>query len=244
MFKKTLPVSEIFGPTLQGEGPDIGRACIFLRLYVCHVQCPGCYTLYAWGHQVPKMAMTPTNIQKRLANLRGQKFKLGLVLSGGEPLMYYQEPLLRDLLTDLGDWHWTGLETSGCVGHDADHLVLSWFIQLFSSVVLSPKITPSLHGQGDDQKLDCLIPIFQEALGPDRLAFKFVVRNQADIDAVLRSNDRHQFLNTYRTYLMPFGNNRDEILKSIETLIPHAAHWGFIITPRLHSLIWGAKRGV
>jgi len=28
----TIPVAEIFGPTLQGEGPDVGKRVIFVRV--------------------------------------------------------------------------------------------------------------------------------------------------------------------------------------------------------------------
>src|SRR3954451_15026034 len=43
-----LVVSEIFGPTFQGEGPSIGRRCGFVRLGRCNLACTWCDTKYTW----------------------------------------------------------------------------------------------------------------------------------------------------------------------------------------------------
>src|SRR5438046_5626962 len=45
---RTLVVSEIFGPTFQGEGPSLGRRCVFLRLGACNLHCRWCDTPYTW----------------------------------------------------------------------------------------------------------------------------------------------------------------------------------------------------
>ena len=42
-----IRISEIFGPTIQGEGPLIGRPSIFVRTGGCDYRCNWCDTLYA-----------------------------------------------------------------------------------------------------------------------------------------------------------------------------------------------------
>lgn len=37
-----IPISEIFGPTIQGEGPRTGYPTIFVRVYGCNLECPWC----------------------------------------------------------------------------------------------------------------------------------------------------------------------------------------------------------
>jgi 7-carboxy-7-deazaguanine synthase len=37
-----LVVNEIFGPTIQGEGPNLGRRCGFVRLGGCNLECSWC----------------------------------------------------------------------------------------------------------------------------------------------------------------------------------------------------------
>jgi hypothetical protein len=41
------PPAEIFGPTIQGEGPFIGRPTVFVRPASCDSRCNWCDTLYA-----------------------------------------------------------------------------------------------------------------------------------------------------------------------------------------------------
>ena len=42
-----MRVVEVFGPTVQGEGPYAGRVCHFLRLGGCDYRCSWCDTPYA-----------------------------------------------------------------------------------------------------------------------------------------------------------------------------------------------------
>lgn len=246
----TIQVSEIFH-TLQGEGPMIGRPCVFLRLHNCPVHCPGCDTHYTWDGTEKGKPATHEMIRNNLTMLAtGQK--VGLVVSGGEPLLHWRNEFLKGEIRNPR-WNWTALETSGYNGNNPTTVNgLNHFLNAFSSVSLSPKITPCLHGRQTDEELECLIPYFLECSNYDdwvtesrhsKLFFKFVVRDEKDIEAILRCNDRHKFMPGWDTYLMPYGNQREEILKTIETLIPAASKYGFIITPRLHSLLWGSQRG-
>ena len=45
---RLLNVNEIFGPTIQGEGPHTGRLVGFLRLAGCNLACSWCDTPYSW----------------------------------------------------------------------------------------------------------------------------------------------------------------------------------------------------
>jgi 7-carboxy-7-deazaguanine synthase len=239
----TIQVSEIFH-TIQGEGPMIGRPCVFLRLHNCPVHCPQCDTAFTWNGTEKGKPATHEMIRNNLIMLAAGQ-KVGLVLSGGEPLLHYRnEFLMREVLSSR--WQWSTLETSGYAG-EIGGISLGSFLACFTSISLSPKITPCLHGRQSDEELETNIPLFlsisQTRLEKKTIFFKFVVRDEKDIEAILRCNDRHKFMPGWDTYLMPYGNQREEILKTIETLIPAASKYGFIITPRLHSLLWGSQRG-
>ena len=41
-----LRLVEVFGPTVQGEGPTIGRRCAFVRLGRCNLDCGYCYVYH------------------------------------------------------------------------------------------------------------------------------------------------------------------------------------------------------
>jgi organic radical activating enzyme len=168
---------------------------------------------------------------------------VGIVVSGGEPLLYYQSPVFKQVLDPTQGWTWAGLETSGYAGDKP--LVRSdlWkFLKLFSSVSLSPKVTPCLHGKQSNEQLEKNIPVFIEEC-PTQMFFKFVVKDQNDVEAVLACEDRNGFMGKFPVYIMPFGNNRDEILKEVEWLIPICARYDWILTPRLQALVWGNERG-
>lgn len=48
MRDHSLVVSEVFGPTHQGEGPHAGQLCAFVRLMGCNLSCSWCDTPYTW----------------------------------------------------------------------------------------------------------------------------------------------------------------------------------------------------
>ncbi len=245
-----IAINEIFGPTIQGEGADIGRPCMFIRVHHCPVRCPGCDTSYTWNGKESAKIMTVPEITDRLIKLLPPNYyhKPGLILSGGEPLLYYQNAELVGLLNwwkvinSFSTFTFTGLETSGWAGPTLESEPLGHFLNAFSQVSLSPKITPCLRGRSND--LGVHIPLFKSLVSPGRLFFKFVVRDKADIEAILAFDLQYNFMSRYRVYLMPYGNDREEILKTSEIMIPMAAKYGWIISPRLQALLWGAKRGV
>ena len=43
----TVRISEIFGPTIQGEGVLIGQPTVFVRIGGCDYRCSWCDTLHA-----------------------------------------------------------------------------------------------------------------------------------------------------------------------------------------------------
>ena len=110
-------VNEIY-LSLQGESTWSGLACIFVRLTACDLRCSYCDTAYAFTDG-RKMALT--EVQSQIHKLakpfesRTESFRLPLVeLTGGEPLLQKNSPLLMKRLIDEG--FTVLLETSGA--HD------------------------------------------------------------------------------------------------------------------------------
>jgi organic radical activating enzyme len=110
-------VKEIFGPTLQGEGLHAGWPCVFLRLSGCNAwdgrtetraasACPYCDTDFRGGER-----LTLPEILARLdALLPPGARSHGCVLTGGEPLLQADAPLLAA----LGQrFPWVDIETNG-----------------------------------------------------------------------------------------------------------------------------------
>ena len=104
----TYEFVEIF-ESLQGEGRNTGRPCVFLRFAGCNLKCPWCDT------EVAKRFSAST--QEILDELRQYRAK-SVILTGGEPTIQEGMPELVAALKAKG--YWIGVETNGT--KDADWL--------------------------------------------------------------------------------------------------------------------------
>src|ERR1700745_4233675 len=94
-MKGDIRISEIFGPTIQGEGPLIGRPTVFVRTGGCDYRCSLCDTLYAVlpEYRDEWTPMPPAEIIARVNELADGKPML-VSLSGGNPALQPLAPLI------------------------------------------------------------------------------------------------------------------------------------------------------
>lgn len=230
---KDIPVSEIFGPTIQGEGALIGKPTVFVRTGGCDYRCDWCDTLYAVlpeykGEWTP---ITPETIIARVLELSGGTPIL-VTLSGGNPA-------LHDLSTviELGkEKNLTfALETQGSVARP-------WFAGL-DYLVLSPK-GPSSGMECDWNKIrECL-----NCAGTDTSrVFKIVIFEEADYAFAREASILFPDAPMYLQIGSDAETGVDEIRARLEWLLQKCAYdrWlDMTILPQLHVLLWGRKRGV
>lgn len=93
-MERTYRINEIFY-SLQGEGVHTGRPAVFVRFSGCNLQCPFCDTDFSRF-----TAMTADNIVAAVAECCHDSNAM-IVLTGGEPSLQVDEPLL-DALHRLG----------------------------------------------------------------------------------------------------------------------------------------------
>src|SRR5579864_7525809 len=92
-----FPVVEIFGPTLQGEGPDMGRPAYFVRLGGCDYRCTWCDSMYAVDPGQVRLAARLTEPQI-LARIKALAAGPNLViLTGGNPALHDLDGLIEML---------------------------------------------------------------------------------------------------------------------------------------------------
>lgn len=90
----SLSVTEIFA-SIQGESSHAGRPCSFVRLTGCNLSCKWCDTAYARQGGLPMSLLEILSKVKALG--------IGLVeVTGGEPLLQAETPLLVKALLDGG----------------------------------------------------------------------------------------------------------------------------------------------
>jgi len=231
-----IRISEIFGPTIQGEGPLIGKPTVFVRTAGCDYRCVWCDTLYAVlpEYRADWRLLTSEAVLAEVNRLAGNKPVL-VSLSGGNPAL---QPLGALIRTGGEHGHSFALETQGSIAQD-------WFAAL-DWLVLSPK-PPSSAMQTDWSALaDCLRVAGQ---GP-RTALKVVVFDREDFKFARDASARFPAL---PIYLQP-GNpvheaelERPALLARLEWLVGEVIEAGWHdahVLPQLHTLIWGNKRGV
>lgn len=97
---------EVF-ESLQGEGRNTGRPCVFVRFAGCNLKCPWCDTDVA-----KKFSASLADILKELKQYRTKS----VILTGGEPTLVKEMPELVAALKKEG--FWIGVETNGTIAAD------------------------------------------------------------------------------------------------------------------------------
>ena len=231
-----IRISEIFGPTIQGEGALIGQPTVFVRTGGCDYRCSWCDTLHAVDSQYRHdwNPMSAEDIFAEIETLSGEK-PLMISLSGGNPAIQPLKPLI-----DLGhkkDYRFA-LETQGSIAQD-------WFADL-DVLTLSPK-PPSSGEDTDWNKFDeCL----KTADGKPEIALKIVIFDDKDYAYAQDAATRYPDL---PLYLQP-GNHKvngeadkealNARLEWLADKVTQDQWFNAHILPQLHVMIWGNKQGV
>lgn len=208
--------------SIQGEGATAGAPAVFVRLQGCSVGCGWCDTKYSWdptgGQEVSLGALV-----EEAAGFPCRR----VVVTGGEPLESSHFGPLTEALKARG--FTIEVETSGTLPPPPAS-VDQWNV----SVKLANSGVPEIRRINPDA-----IHAFR------RLAawWKFVVVDQRDVTEVLMLAERFG-LPRERILLMPEGVRPDEILERSLWVIEECQRHGFRYSPRLHILLWGAKRGM
>ncbi len=237
-MSKPIQLSEIFGPTIQGEGAQMGRPTIFVRTAGCDFRCSWCDTMYAvdTDHAKDWRKVTANDIMAEIERL-SRHTPMSVTLSGGNPAMQPLEDLL-DLGRDKG--YSFSMETQGSLCRD-------WFSKL-DHLTLSPK-APSSGMETDWQLLeDCAA-----AAGPDTdVSLKVVIFNQEDYEYAQFASRLFPELPLY----LQAGNHCVDqkqsadipgVLDRLRWLAEKVAddRWDTAcVLPQLHVLAWGNARGV
>ena len=97
---------EIF-ESLQGEGRNTGRPCVFIRFAGCNLKCPWCDTDVKC-----RFSASLDEIVKEVKGFRAKS----VILTGGEPTLVKEMPELVAALKKEG--YWIGVETNGTIAAD------------------------------------------------------------------------------------------------------------------------------
>jgi len=233
-----MQISEIFGPTIQGEGAQMGRPTIFVRSGGCDYRCEWCDTLYAVETENAKdwRKCTAEDVMGEIERL-SQNTPMSVTLSGGNPAMQDFEELI-----DLG--HVKGyefsMETQGSLARE-------WFSKL-DHLTLSPKPPSSKMETNWETLSKCA-----ELAGNDtNISLKIVIFDETDYEYAQFASRLFPDLPLY----LQAGNHVTDakvkadipgVLDRLKWLAEKVAmdRWhSACVLPQLHVLAWGNERGV
>ncbi len=231
-----IRISEIFGPTIQGEGALIGRPTVFVRTGGCDYRCSWCDTLHAVDSEFRAdwIPMNAEDIFGKIEDLSGGT-PLMVTLSGGNPAI---QPLGALIALGQAKGYQFALETQGSVSAD-------WFKNL-DVLTLSPK-PPSSDMETDWNAFDdCL----KAAGGIPDIALKIPVLDDTDYEYAQAAAARYPALSLY---LQPVNQSidgdadEDALMAKMRWLVDKvsADEWyKVVVLPQLHVMLWGNEKGV
>jgi len=214
-----VKVSEIFY-SIEGEGIEIGRPEVFIRLTGCNLRCDWCDTKYALNDG--KEFSIDEIIQKtRLHPVKN------ISITGGEPLLQRVE--LIELVEELKELnYWIQINTNGTI---FDHRIFE----------LTDLITMDCKCPSSGMKSDLQVLVKTKNSFGSKFQLKFVISNEEDYqyarDLVLNS-----FKDVTNIVFQPEWHSR----KFTKRLVEHAKRDGMNVKVILQQqkIIWGSKRGV
>lgn len=207
-------VNEIFF-SLQGEGKDIGRPAVFIRLTGCNLRCRWCDTTYAFydGREM--------EIDAIMEDVKKYGIKR-VCITGGEPLLQKDElALLVDELLKGG--YEISIETNGS-------LPIDWIDE---RVMISMDWKTPSSGESKKMLEDNLTNLRKK----DQL--KFVIADDRDYGYAKKFLKEKGDLLGCEVIFQPVGGT--DIREIAEKVLRDGLD--VRVLPQLHKLIWGNERG-
>ncbi|MGM9543547.1 MAG: 7-carboxy-7-deazaguanine synthase QueE [Romboutsia timonensis] len=239
-----IPVAEIFGPTIQGEGPHVGIKTLFVRVAGCDFKCAWCDSKFAWGIDTDTKRYQPEELSDLLIKKCKETNTSNVILTGGNPCLYDFSKVVEKLHNHNIT---VDVETQGSK--------LPEWLHNIDLLVISPKAPSS--GQKDVYK-NVNEFIRMAGIVDDKIAIKIPVFNEEDFQFAEKYYTMVEYYRNHGVKIdlyLSVGNNdvhedgdiSGRILKDYKFLIERVANSDMkrvFVLPQVHTLVWGNKQGV
>ncbi|KGR85462.1 7-carboxy-7-deazaguanine synthase QueE [Lysinibacillus odysseyi] len=239
-----VPVIEIFGPTIQGEGMVVGQKTMFVRTAGCDYSCSWCDSSFTWDGSGKHLIvqLTAEEIWAELKRLGGNGFSF-VTISGGNPALLRHLDALVVLLKENNIK--IGVETQGSKWQD-------WLYDI-DELTISPK--PPSSGMSTDFSMPTeILGKLRDRNSNQHISLKIVVFNQEDYAYAKQVHLRYPtipfYLQVGNDDIASMDNTRlvSHLLEKYQALIDQVMMDEELknvkVLPQLHTLVWGNKRGV
>lgn len=244
-----INVAEIFGPTIQGEGPKAGIKTLFVRVVGCDFNCSWCDSKFAWKETESSKKYDEVELIEELYSMCNNTNTRNIVLTGGNPCLYDFTNVIS-ILKDKGISF--DVETQGSKFPE--------WVNMCDTIVISPKAPSS--GQPDvlskiynwisanyanlmwnKPNIAIKIPVFNdEDFKFAENYYEFVYNSTPFIDLKVKL-----YLSVGNDNVEESGSISDRIIKNYESLIEKVMNSDMknvYVLPQLHTLVWGNRQGV
>lgn len=217
MLNDKLPISEIFGPVIQGEGKNAGLPTVFVRVYGCNMvpKCEFCDTKYSWKGDHKLKSIEEVSEEIKQYGMRD------ITLTGGEFMIFKEQMFALQKSLPGRRFH---LETNGTLYDER--------LKDLYSVTVSPK----------KQALEYSVSSVKKLAKLPNTTFKFVYENKNDEWWWTLLKRAEVMLD--KVYIMPEGADRETQIKRMPEVLEYCQSAGFKFSPRLHVIAYDTKRGV
>ncbi|GAA7209551.1 7-carboxy-7-deazaguanine synthase QueE [Helicobacter pylori] len=200
----------------------------------------GCDSLYAVH---PKFKETwnyyhePKSLIERLEDLAPNYKHFDFILTGGEPSLYFNNPILISVLEHF--YHKKiplFVESNGSIFFEFSPILKELHF------TLSVKLSFSLEKESKRINLKALQNILNNAKSTH---FKFVLGSKNAAQSIIEIQNllKQLPLKNNEIFLMPLGTTNKELDKNLKTLAPLALEHGFNLSDRLHIRLWDNQKG-
>lgn len=255
---KRIPLMEIFGPTIQGEGQMIGQQTYFIRFGLCDYKCTMCDSMFAVD---PRSVMahgrrlTELEIAQEFLDQHKRGSSKWVTFSGGNPCIHDLTHLVEQLTYNQFK---IAVETQGT-------LCPPWLAKC-DVVTISPKGP----GMGEILELDKLdkfvnwcMQWYRSSRGQFQFNIKVVVFDQRDLEIALELFHRYTPAMSPSQFYLSLGNPFPPGKQGADT-IEHGAHMQILVDnylrlwediqynvtlsqmkflPQWHVFLWGNAKG-
>lgn len=212
-----LPVMEIFGPTIQGEGVNIGEKTGFIRFAGCDLRCEWCDTKEAWDVSAASW-MTVAGIAEQVKGMGVTTISL----TGGNPLLFDLEGLVSYLKNWMGCF--VNVETQGTRYQE--------WVSLVDLLTVCPK-----RGHYDKGIVSHLLLSAQDC------QLKVVVFDEDDYAFAKAVHRDHPFSSF--TFQAGSVDGQPTNLQWLAERVAADRDLDCVrVLPQLHCMIWGNRKGV
>ena len=212
-----MKISEIFY-SIEGEGIEIGRPEIFIRLIGCNLRCSWCDTKYALENG------KEMSIEEIIEEIKKYPCK-SVSITGGEPLLQKEE--LLELVRQLKDsGYWIQTNTNGTIFDE----------EIFGLVDLI-----TMDGKCPSSQMESDFGVLKrtEKLFDAKTQFKFVISNGGDYGYAKKVVSS---LGASISVFQPEWGNTEFARELVELVKKDNLNVRIIIQQQ--KVIWGTKRGV